>query len=209
MIAGTSPLAGHTEAYTGRMSRELARIAQDVGCSERTVRRYVGEGLLRSRSILPGRHEISEDEQSYLSGHWRLLAGMKHALRTERDVRLAVLFGSTAVGEDRPDSDLDLLIVRRSTTARAKAGLSIRLSRALSKRVHLVDLEHAEESPALLADVLLEGRPLIDRDGLWAVLLGRRAEIMSRARAAEAALAVRAHEAVLAIRARIQEADVR
>lgn len=208
-LDGAQRPAGHTEAYTGRMSRELARIAQDVGCSERTVRRYVGEGLLRSRSVLSSRHELSEEEQSYLSSHWRLLAGMKHALRTERDVRLAVLFGSTAVGEDRPDSDLDVLVVRRSTTARAKAGLSIRLSRALSKRVHLVDLEHAEESPALLADVVLEGRPLIDRDGLWGGLLDRRAEIISRARAAEAALAARAHEAVLTLTSGLQEADVR
>lgn len=195
--------------YTGRMGRELARIAQGVGCSERTVRRYVGEGLLRSRSVLPGGLELSEEEQSYLSSHWRLLAGMKHALRTERDVRLAVLFGSTAVGEDRPDSDLDLLIVRRSATARAKAALSIRLSRALSKQVHLVDLEQAEASPTLLADVLLEGRPLIDRDGLWGGLLDRREEIVGRARAEEAALAARAREAVLTISARVQEADVR
>lgn len=191
------------------MGRELARIAHGVGCSERTVRRYVGEGLLRSRSVLPGRLELSEEEEVYLSGHWTLLAGMKHALRTERDVRLAVLFGSTAVGEDRPDSDLDLLIVRRSTTARARAALSIRLSQALSKRVHLVDLEQAEASLALLADVLLEGRPLIDRDGLWASLLDRREEIVSRARAEEAALAASAREAVLTISARVQKAGVR
>jgi predicted nucleotidyltransferase len=139
----------------------------------------------------------------------KLLAIATDALRRERDVRLAVLFGSTATGEDRPDSDVDLLIVRRSTTARAKAGLSIRLSQALCKRAHLVDLEHAESSPALLADVLLEGRPLIDRDGLWRSLLDRREEIISHARAAEAALAVRAREAVLAITAGIRETDRR
>lgn len=191
------------------MGRELAHIAQGVGCSERTVRRYVGEGSLRARSLSSGRLELSEEEQRYLGSHWGLLAGMKHALRTERDVRLAVLFGSTAVGEDRRDSDLDLLIVRRSTTARAKAALSIRLSQSLSKRVHLVDLEHAEASPSLLADVLSEGRPLIDRDGLWVGLLDRRAEIISRARAAEAALAARAHQATLMLTAGIQEADAR
>lgn len=189
------------------MGRELGQVAQRLGCSERTVRRYVREGSLRPRSIVPGRLELSENEQRYLADHWSLLGGLKHALRTERDVRLAVLFGSTATGEDRPDSDLDLLIVRRSSTARARAALSIRLSRSLPKRVHLVDLEQAEFSPALLADVLLEGRPLVDRDGLWGHVLDRRAEIIGRARDEEALLAAKAHDAVMAARARIREAD--
>jgi uncharacterized protein len=43
-------------------------------------------------------------------GHWTLLSQLKGALRTERDVRLAVIFGSTAVGEDHLGSDVDLLI---------------------------------------------------------------------------------------------------
>ena len=141
------------------------------------------------------------------SRHSSLLAGTKRALRTERDVRLAVVFGSVAVGEDHPDSDLDLLIVRRSSTACARAALSIRLSQSLAKRVHLVDLEQAEAAPALLADVLLEGRPLIDRDCLWGGLLARRAKIIRCARSEEAAVTARARDAVLAARARNQEAD--
>jgi predicted nucleotidyltransferase len=137
----------------------------------------------------------------------KLLAIATDALRSERDVRLAVLFGSTATGEDRPDSDVDLLIARRSSTARARAALSIRLSKTLSKRAHLVDLEHAEAAPMLLADVLLEGRLLIDRDGLWAGLLGRRSEIVSRARSEEAALSLRAQEAIRDITAGIEDTD--
>jgi excisionase family DNA binding protein len=59
------------------MSRELAQVAQRLGCSERTVRRYVREGVLRSRSIVPGRLDLTEKEQRYLRDHWSLLAGIK------------------------------------------------------------------------------------------------------------------------------------
>jgi predicted nucleotidyltransferase len=184
------------------MSRELAQVAQRLGCSERTVRRYVREGTLRTRSIVPGRLGLSEQEQRYLSDHWSLLVGIKNALRTERDVRMAVLYGSTAVGEDGPDSDLDLVILRRSRSPQMRAALSLRLRRHLSRTVHLVDLEQAEASPALLVDVLLEGRPLLDRDGLWSTLLSRRQEIAGAARYEERALAASAHDAVLSARAR-------
>ncbi len=184
------------------MSAQFQRVARDLGCSERTVRRYVGEGLLRSRSLGTGRRELSAQERRYIGDHWGLISGLKKALRTERDVRLAVLFGSVATGEDRLDSDLDVLVLRRSASPRTRAALSMRLREALSRTVHLVDLEQAEASPLLLADILLEGRPLLDRDRLWSGLLDRREEILSEAREEEAALAARAREMVLAARAR-------
>lgn len=190
------------------MSRALEQVAQRLGCSERTVRRYVREGALRSRSIVPGGLDLSEQEQHYLSDHWSLLAGMKKVLRTERDVRLAVLYGSTAVGEDGPDSDLDLLVLRRNKSAQTRAALSLRLRRHLSRVVHLVDLEQAEASPALLTDVLSEGRPLLDRDGLWStLLLDRRAELAGAVREEERDLAASAHDAVLSARQRNDAAE--
>lgn len=184
------------------MGQELGQVARQLGCSERTVRRYIGEGLLHGRLLVAGKLELPEQERRYASSHWGLLAGMKKALRTERDVRLAVLYGSTAVGEDHSGSDLDLLVLRRSTSMRARAALSLRLSRSLCKPVHLVDLGQAEASPGLLADVLREGRPLLDRDGLWAALLERRDEIAHRASSDEDALAAKAQAAVLAARTR-------
>ncbi|HTW42419.1 MAG TPA: nucleotidyltransferase domain-containing protein [Solirubrobacteraceae bacterium] len=133
-----------------------------------------------------------------------LLNTLRAALRTEPGVRLAVLFGSNAVGEDGPDSDVDLLVAHRESTAHALVGLRLRLECATNQRVHIVDLEQAEVMPTLLADVLDEGRVLLDRDGLWAQLRERSGEVHAAAEREEQALAAGARAAVEAARERIR-----
>jgi predicted nucleotidyltransferase len=186
------------------MGAALETVAREVGCSERTLRRYVGDGVLRGRRIVPGRLEISSKEQSYLRSHWALLSQLKGVLRTERDVRLAVLFGSTAVGEDRLGSDVDVLIAHRHSENELRlAALRLRLHHALGKAVHVVGLEQAQTSPSLLADILQEGRPLIDRDGLWHTLQAQRNDVFVEAVREEQATAAEAHATIAAARARI------
>jgi predicted nucleotidyltransferase len=160
------------------MGLMLARSAAEVGCSERTLRRHVTGGLLRGRRVVRGQLELSQAESAYLRDHWSLLSLLLSALRTERDVRLAVLFGSTATGEDTPNSDVDLLIVHRRPGWRTQVDLRRRLRSAVGKAVDVVLLEQAETTPSLLADVLREGRVLIDRDDFWDALLARRDEIL-------------------------------
>jgi predicted nucleotidyltransferase len=157
----------------------LGESAKRTGCSERTLRRYINGGLLRGRRVAGGQLELSRAEEAYLRGHWTLLSKLMNALRTERDVRLAVLFGSTATGEDTPISDVDLLIVHRRSGWRTQVDLRMRLRRALGTPVDVVMLEQAEEQPSLLADGLREGRVLIDRDDLWGDLQARREEILA------------------------------
>jgi predicted nucleotidyltransferase len=154
------------------MGRVLADTAVDLGCSERTLRRYVNDGVLRGRRV-GSQLELSSEEESYATSHWMLLKTLKWALRSERDVRLAVLFGSTAVGEDHPGSDVDLLIAHRHPEQRALASLRRRLRDALAKPVHVVSLDQARSAPSLFADILAEGRVLIDRDDLWGQLTNR------------------------------------
>jgi uncharacterized protein len=161
------------------MGLALGRSAKKVGCSERTLRRHVSGGLLRGRRVAGGQLELSQAEEDYLRGHWALLSKLMAALRTERDVRLAVLFGSTATGEDTPVSDVDLLIVHRRAGGMVQAGLCIRLRRALGTPVDVVMLEQAEAQPSLLADVMREGRVLVDRDDLWGALQERRDRILA------------------------------
>jgi predicted nucleotidyltransferase len=185
------------------MGAALETVAREVGCSERTLRRYVGDGLLRGRRIVSGRLEISLEEQRYLRSHWALLSQLKGVLRTEREVRLAVLFGSTAVGEDRLGSDVDMLIAPRYPDELRLAALRLRLRRALGKAVHVVSLEQAQTSPSLLADILQEGRPLIDRDGLWRALRAQRNDVFVKAVREEQATAAEAHATIAAARARI------
>ncbi|MGI8660147.1 MAG: type VII toxin-antitoxin system MntA family adenylyltransferase antitoxin [Thermoleophilaceae bacterium] len=180
------------------MGAGLSKAAEAVGVSERTLRRYASEGLLRGRRLGPDQLELAASEERYLRTHWDLLAGLKRGLRTERDVRLAVLFGSQATGEDRPDSDVDLLVVHRRSGMRVLLGLQRRLRRALGRPVHLVALEHAEMSASLLADVLEDGRVVVDRDGAWEALKGRQAKVLAAAYDEDEALAARAYRTVLA-----------
>jgi predicted nucleotidyltransferase len=179
------------------MGGVLGESAKRIGCSERTLRRYVNGGLLRGRRVAGGQLELSRAEEAYLRGHWTLLSKLMNALRTERDVRLAVLFGSTATGEDSPISDVDLLIVHRRSGGMVQAGLRIRLRRALGTPVDVVMLEQAETQPSLLADVMREGRVLIDRDDLWGALQERRDQILA-AGAREDELIMTAARATLA-----------
>lgn len=183
----------------------LARSAAEVGCSERTLRRHVSGGLLRGRRVVRGQLELSQAEGAYLRDHWALLSKLLSALRTERDVRLAVLFGSTATGEDTPASDVDLLIVHRRPEWSTQAGLRIRLRRALDVPVDVVLLEQAEAQPSLLADVLREGRVLIDRDDLWGTLLQRSAEILAAGASEDELIMARARATLAAARERLAQ----
>jgi predicted nucleotidyltransferase len=188
------------------MSQALAISAERLGCSERTLRRYVNDGLLRGRRVGRGRLELLAAEERYLGDHWELLRALRLALRTEPAVRLAVLFGSSAVGEDDRDSDVDLLVVSRTPVPLAVAGMAMRLRRALDRQVDVVTMEQAEAMPSLLADALEEGRVLVDRDGLWPALRHRRGEIIVAAEAAESASAANARRTVTGARDRVAAA---
>lgn len=187
------------------MGLALGKSADRIGCSERTLRRYVNVGLLRGRRVAGGRLELSHAEEAYVRGHWTLLSKLMAALRTERDVRLAVLFGSIATGEDTPVSDVDLLIVHRRPEWRTQAGLRIRLRRALGTPVDVVMLEQAETQPSLLADVLREGRVLIDRDDLWSALQQRRDQILAAGAREDEEVMARAHATLVAASERLAQ----
>jgi predicted nucleotidyltransferase len=189
------------------MGLALGGSAKKIGCSERTLRRHVNAGLLRGRRIAGGQLELSREEEDYLRGHWTLLSKLMAALRTERDVRLAVLFGSTATGEDTPVSDVDLLIVHRRSGGMVQAGLCIRLRHALGTPVDIVMLEQAEAQPSLLADVLREGRVLIDRDDLWSPLQQRRDQILAAGTREDKQIMIAARATFAAARERLAQRE--
>lgn len=92
-------------------------------------------------------------------------------LEAEPSVRLAYVFGSTARGEARATSDVDIGVVRDGTGTLTE--LSERLERALGSTVDLVDLRRAP--PLLVHEVLRDGVVALCRDEL------ERAEFESRA----------------------------
>jgi predicted nucleotidyltransferase len=185
----------------------LGRSAGRIGCSERTLRRHINGGLLSGRRLAGGQLELSRIEEDYVRGHWELLSGLMAALRTERDVRLAVLFGSTATGEDTPRSDVDVLVVHRRPGWRSQVELRVRLRRALGRAVDVVMLEQAETVPSLLVDVLRVGRVLVDRDDRWPALQRHREEIAAAAAREDELILARAHATLAAAEERLAKAS--
>jgi predicted nucleotidyltransferase len=187
------------------MSRTLADITEALPCTERTLRRWANEGLVRGERH-GGRQELRLPyrEERYLQEHWALLSDLRRALRTEHSVRLAVLFGSTATGDDVAASDVDLLIEHSTGDLERVVELRRRLQEQTSRPVHVVLLEDAEQSPSLLADVLEEGRPIVDRGGTWRRLHHRRRQISRHAALEEEATHLAAQRTLVNARARLQ-----
>lgn len=174
----------------------LDALAGEVGVHGRTLRRAAARGTIRATYAGARRIAVPPREYDYVRKHWPLLGRLLAVLRTEPNVRLAVLYGSAARGEDRPGGDLDLIVRFRRESFRARAALAERLEETSGLRVQVVALPEAEASPLLLADVLRDGRVLADRDGDWPRLRRRGAEIRRRAALDAAALERAAWEAL-------------
>lgn len=167
----------------------LRNLAQHLGVPERTLRRAAAEGLIRGERTSPRRYRTSLREEAYLRAQWPLLRELRDALRTEPNVRLAILFGSQATGTATAGSDVDVLVGLVDPSAARVAELTGRLERRCGRNVQLVRLHDAEDAaPGLMADALDRGRVLIDRDGRWPLLQREAGAWRSRAAQAEVPL---------------------
>jgi predicted nucleotidyltransferase len=163
-------------------------LAAELGVSGRSLRRASERGAIRARRPSPRRTELSFAERHYVETHWALLSKLVSLLRTRRNVRLAVMYGSIARGDDRPDSDLDLLVSFAREEAQTAASLAIGLGDEIGRRVQVVSLATARRTPLLLLDILREGRVLVDRDEEWRAVAQGERQIRRKAAAAEAML---------------------
>ena len=172
-------------AYNGHMT-ELALLAREVGVHERTLRRAVAQGSLRAVRPSPRTLKMTLSERQYARRSWALLSALRTALRTEQNVHFALLFGSAARGTDRPESDVDVLVALRDPSLDRIVELGAKLTAATGRRVDVVRLEDATAEPSLLADVIADGRVLVDREGLWSRLRGREASLRREGRRTDA-----------------------
>jgi predicted nucleotidyltransferase len=161
---------------------ELEILAAHVGANERTLRRAVNQGTVRAERPTPRRLDISAAERQYVRRSWPLLAELRAALRTEQNVRFALLFGSAARGEDTAHSDVDLLVEMRDPSLERTVDLGAKLEARLARRVDIVTRKEAESSPQLLADAASDGRVLVDREARWPELRAEAGSLRQRAR---------------------------
>ncbi|MEO6193723.1 MAG: nucleotidyltransferase domain-containing protein [Thermoanaerobaculia bacterium] len=82
------------------------------------------------------------------------------------EVKLAVLFGSTARGEARKGSDVDLGVLLDPDTREVRSKVLVQLDRAAGREVDLVFLDEA--LPLLRFEISRDGVLLFERqEGLW------------------------------------------
>jgi predicted nucleotidyltransferase len=172
----------------------LAGLAHDVGVDERTLRRAVNEGTLRGTRPSPRKLDLPLSERRYVRRSWPLIAALRAALRTEPNVRFALLYGSAATGEDTPESDVDVLVSLRDPDFSKLVALERRLAERVGREVEVVRLEDAERDPMFFTLAFERGRVLVDRGGLGPSMRRRaarlaREEPRREARRAQAAIA--------------------
>jgi predicted nucleotidyltransferase len=157
----------------------LELLADQLGVNERTLRRAANQGTLRVKRPTPRTLAISATEKRYLRRSWKLLAALRKGLRTEQNVRFALLFGSAARGDDSAASDIDLLVEMRDPSLARTTDLEAKLEALIGRRVDVLRLDDARRNDLLLAQALTEGRVIVDREDRWPQLR-REAEALRR-----------------------------
>ncbi len=161
------------------MLTALPDLARQLGTTDRTLRRAVEDGLVRGKRLSPRKFEMPVSEQIYLRESWPVLRELREALRTEPSIRAAILFGSYARGDQHARSDIDILVDREPGPG--LRAVSHRLSDRLDRPVQLIAIEDAGKAPLLLAEVLRDGRVIVDRNDTWQHLLASKASVERRA----------------------------
>jgi predicted nucleotidyltransferase len=95
-----------------------------------------------------------------------LLERLQQSAAALPEIRLAVLFGSTARGQDRKGSDVDLGVLLNDDTQEARDRARMELGRATERQVDVVFLNTAP--PLLRFEISRDGVLLLEREeGLW------------------------------------------
>ena len=95
-----------------------------------------------------------------------LVEKLRGQIRNRPELRMAILFGSTARGTDRPGSDVDLGIVLDPYSPEVRFDIEAQLGRAARRPVHVILLDEAP--PLLRFEITRDGALLFEREkGLW------------------------------------------
>lgn len=160
--------------FTGRELARLARVSPTKASQQleallrqgmvhrRTVGRSHGWRIVREHVLTEALRDLFSTERTSLARLQRLLLRGLKGIRLKR----LVLFGSVARGEERPDSDVDLLVVVPSAAEKSKAikrllflgqETQAHFGNALSPHVYTTREAAAQEGSALMENVRREG----------------------------------------------------
>jgi predicted nucleotidyltransferase len=166
-------LAGAEEEFSGRRIHRLVGHGSEPGV-RKAAERLVDQGIVLRRQAgranlyrLNRQHVSSEAIELLAQARSQLIAWLQEAIASwEILPRCAAVFGSVARGEAGPDSDLDLLVVRRSKIDEENATWESQLGSLQqsatawtgndARVVELGEGELAQAEP-LLAEVVGEG----------------------------------------------------
>lgn len=97
---------------------------------------------------------------------------LKDVLAHFPQICLAVLFGSVALGRQRPDSDLDIAVAAtQPLTANEKIAIIGALAECTGRPIDLIDLKSVSEP--LLGQVIRHGRRILGSDTHYGALINR------------------------------------
>jgi predicted nucleotidyltransferase len=97
---------------------------------------------------------------------------IKDTLAPYPEIRLAILFGSLAAGQEHQDSDVDLAIdAGQPLEIKAKMSLMAQLAECTGRPIDLIDLQTVGEP--LLGQILKHGKRIFGKDTLYAELIKR------------------------------------
>lgn len=95
-----------------------------------------------------------------------LVARLRERMGDWPELQMAILFGSTARGTDRPGSDVDLGILLEPYSPAVRFEVEAQLGRAARRPVHVILLDEAP--PLLRFEITRDGSLLFEREkGLW------------------------------------------
>ena len=99
-------------------------------------------------------------------------SAIRATLTAHAGIRLAILFGSLAVGKGRPDSDVDLAIdVGHVLDVETKMTLIGKLAECTGRPIDLIDLRSVGEP--LLGQIIRHGKRLFGEAAVYAELIKR------------------------------------
>lgn len=185
-------LAGAEAEFTGRQVHQVAGRHSEKGVRN-SLHRLVGQGVVTARRA--GRADLYSLNRHHLAAPYIVaLAGLRAELLARLSAELAAweeapvfvaLFGSAATGNMRPDSDIDLLVVRPERVdvedpqwRRQVDNLSTKVTGWTGNDARVLELSEDEAQPGLESSEPV----LVDVGAKGIVLYGEAAYLNARPR---------------------------